>query len=214
MDKNVKRLLHKIVDDCIENNVGINFHNNDYYIDDDEGDTAGLFDDSVKGKEQMTIAIKRNPRIISWVDVMAHEYCHFLQWKNKTNIHKKYDKFFTKHGNPVHRYCQGKRVTKKLVKEATRLSVLIEAEAETMTVELLKKYNIPIDIPTYIKNANLYILGYFFTQEYGMETKGISMRMSKKTDIVPDKFLRYIDYEKYYKDNQKVIDRFIWKYGV
>jgi hypothetical protein len=189
MDKNIKKLLHIIVDDCIENDVGVNFLNDDYIIDEFAGNTAGLFEDAPKGKEQLTVSIKRKPKIMSWVDVMVHEYCHFLQWKNKTNIQKKYNKFFTKHGDPVLKYCQGKRVTKKLIKEATRLTVLIEAEAETMTADMLKKHKIDIDIPTY-------------------------MKMTEKTDIVPDKFLRYIDYEKYYKDNQKDIDSFMWKYGV
>ena len=117
----------------------------------------GYWDDTDPKKPILACSIK-GP-VEEWGPIFAHEFGHFQQWRDRTDIWKNnnkitaYDQYAIINNFPISE--------KKLIK-AINCFINIELDAEKRAVKLFKKYNIPIDIEQYIKGANLYI----FFQRY------------------------------------------------
>jgi hypothetical protein len=99
-----------------------------------------------------------------WVTVLAHEYCHFLQWKESAKVWK--DVEFTI-GNDtfdsstvIDEWLGGKEFSKEVLDKAFNAIMKLELDCERRTVALLKKLKAPINIKEYIQKANSYILFY------------------------------------------------------
>lgn len=95
-----------------------------------------------------------------FLQTLLHEYCHFLQWKHKTQIFKYSDKYCT----IVERWLQGKQYPKKTVRRAFYWVRRMERECEQIAAKLIDKYDLPINKPQYIKNANCYIYAHYFME--------------------------------------------------
>ena len=82
----------------------------------------------------------------SWVETLLHEYCHFLQWKEKSKLWIKYMK------NPS-------------IKNTTNL----EIDCEKRTIKLIKKLKLEayIDVKKYAQGANSYITFYHIYERTG-----------------------------------------------
>lgn len=88
-----------------------------------------------------------------WFETYAHEYGHFTQWVDGVLTEEDEDDILWD-------WLVGGDYTYEAVKKSVRASQDIEADNEKRTVELIKKYGLPIDVPTYIQKSNAYILFY------------------------------------------------------
>ena len=95
--------------------------------------------------------------------VFVHEYCHFLQWKNKSKI---WTGLKTRDENDFWEWLDKKK--KMSFKRAKRISSEIrdlEEDCERRSVKMIQKWDIDIDIEEYKQKANSYIFFYTLIPE-------------------------------------------------
>lgn len=117
---------------------------------------SGFFDNKLK---LVRVATKKPIEI--WLGVLVHEFCHFLQDKEKAPI-------FTDC------YIEGKDCSDimddwfegrvQLSNEEAKIVFNkvrdMELDCEIRTVNMIKQYNLPIEIDYYIQMANAYVLSH------------------------------------------------------
>lgn len=93
------------------------------------------------------------------IKVFIHEYSHFEQWKDQSKIFNtgisataKYDRWLNK------------------TVKTTKINYLrniqkMELDCDRRAVELIKKFNLDIDIENYIQESNSYIIAYNYVHE-------------------------------------------------
>lgn len=125
----------------------------------------GWFDmDSKKDIYEIRIAVK-NPR---WIEVLAHEYSHFLQWRKGTRLYRKCFGADNNYGyaDVVDDWLNGKEYDPRRVKRAFQAYRAMERECEQITVKVLTKHNIDFDQERYSQEANCSIYMYHFMELY------------------------------------------------
>jgi hypothetical protein len=104
----------------------------------------------------------------NFIRLLAHEYGHFRQWKEKR------EPYWITFGHPKAKECGEKsledvffkwlenrrELDKETIKFSCDVSRDLELDCERVTVELIKKYNLPIDLEDYCRRANAYV--YFY----------------------------------------------------
>lgn len=88
------------------------------------------------------------------VEVLVHEFGHFTQWIEKILIWKQAG-FAMSH---IEEWLGGK--PKRNIKKWMALSRDLELDNEKRSVQLIKDFNLPINIKKYTKSANAYVLFY------------------------------------------------------
>jgi hypothetical protein len=88
-----------------------------------------------------------------WVEVLAHEYSHFLQWIGGSKIYKRCDNS----GAIIDSWLHGKKHNIRTVHRAFENIRAMERECEMITVEVIKEYGLNVDIERYKQEANCYI---------------------------------------------------------
>lgn len=130
---------------CAQNNgIRVIFSENDNVVYPYDGSfVSGYFD---QDKKILAVAQGRN----DWLDVFVHESCHMDQFLENSPV-------WVDGVNSVDRYFDwlGDKDIADHVTHTTRAG-LIEFDCEKRPVEKIKKYQLPIDIPTYTKKANAY----------------------------------------------------------
>jgi hypothetical protein len=88
------------------------------------------------------------------VEVLVHEFGHFTQWDERIPIWK--DAGFAM--GHIEDWLNGK--TKRNIEKWMALSRDLELDNEKRSVQLIKDFNLPIDIEKYTRSANAYVLFY------------------------------------------------------
>jgi len=114
----------------------------------DGAQCSGWFDPSAK---EMVVATGRD----FWLEIFAHEYCHYTQWKDGTLKEESYDS-----ENCMWEWLAGEDFTYEDVEFSVRQAQMIEADNERRTVEYIKKFGLPIDVEQYIQKSNAYVMFY------------------------------------------------------
>ena len=115
---------------------------------------SGYFDESGG-----TIAVARKSN--EFMQVLVHEYCHFLQYINNSKIYKKcYDASFI-----VDQWLKGKNYPIKKVKRAFFLVRAMERDCERRALKIIKEFNLKIDSKMYAKRAHVYIYSHFLMEK-------------------------------------------------
>jgi hypothetical protein len=89
-----------------------------------------------------------------WLEVLLHEFCHFIQWKEQTKAWTDYYSLYTEQ---VH--------NKEESKELLVATVDMESECEQNTIKLAKLIGYDIDPETYILKVNAYLVFYQIYEE-------------------------------------------------
>lgn len=147
----------------------------------------GLFE--LNSKEQPIIKVAtglKTPQ--QWFGVLVHEYCHFLQWKENSELWKDFEECSFNIGDIINR---PKKYKKQLL-----LLIRLEADCERRAIKLIKKYNIPFDLETYAKEANsiLYKYAMLYTNNFWPK---MTKEVKESPEICPDKihksYLKYLE---------------------
>lgn len=145
------KLKSKIINDLLDSHITIKLLAKKSF----SGGYSGTFDGL--NKEVVLAYLNKDS-----IQTLAHEYCHFLQWK-------KYKKFWKKYGGndgSLEEWLNGKEFTKHKITRFIKNTIRIERDCEKKTVALLKKYKIKFDEKKYIQQSNVYILSYWYIKEY------------------------------------------------
>lgn len=147
---------------------------------------SGLFDnDNLK----IEIAIK-NP---SWFEIFVHEYAHFRQWIEYCHFWKRFDTVVKRWDDWV---VHKKEMSPERVKIEFKAVRDLELDCEKRSVELIKQFNLPIDIKSYIRKANSYIYFYAFVRDYRTWSQYAPYKVKKIVDLMSPRFLKTTDYNR------------------
>lgn len=159
MNKNVKKYIQDLKKKCKDNNVLLKLVKK-YSIVEDGVEIGGSFGFDDNDKCILTCAINRP----DYLSILVHESCHLDQFledgvlPDRKTIWKKGDSCYQ-----VFSWLEGKNY--KHINYYINNVQDLEEDCERRAVEKIKKYNLPIDIDTYIKKANSYIWFYKHLQK-------------------------------------------------
>lgn len=100
-----------------------------------------------------------------WLEVLAHEYGHFLQWKYQHPSYRKCSQFEHDPDSTIEGWVKGRQYSSKSLKRAFNAVRLNEIECEILTCKLIKYYDLPINLDRYRKKVNLDIVFYHWVQQ-------------------------------------------------
>jgi hypothetical protein len=115
---------------------------------------SGYFDESGKA---IAVAGKAN----EFMQVLVHEYCHFLQYINSAKIYTKSYEAST----IVDAWLKGKNYPLKKVKRAFFIVRAMERDCERRAMKIIKDFNLAINSKMYAKRAHVYIYSHFLMEK-------------------------------------------------
>jgi hypothetical protein len=95
------------------------------------------------------------------IQVLIHEYSHFLQWKTK----RIYYLNKVKHCGTYFNWLEGEDHKDSVIDKSLKKVIELEWDCECNVIKLIKKYKLDIDITNYIKCANSSLLFYHISRE-------------------------------------------------
>lgn len=119
---------------------------------------AGYFDDKNK---ILRIAKGR----ADWLDVMIHEYAHFLQWvEQPANVYNADARASLIVANFLH---HKKQINPTVLKRAFARVMAFERDAERRAVFIAAHWELPVDPQEYARQANIYIYSHHLMRDTG-----------------------------------------------
>jgi hypothetical protein len=134
------------------------------------------------------------------IEVLAHEFCHFLQWVEGSEIWNNTDPSSDK----LEKWLNGRRVNN--IKKHIGVVRDLELDCEKRTVKLLKKWDIGVDLDMYTKKANAYVQFYnylYYTRRWS-NPKNSPYRNGNVIKVMSPKF--NMKYEEMSKRVKKVFE--------
>ena len=131
----------------------------------------GFFDE-----KQIRVA-KGNPR---WIEVLAHEYSHFIQWLSGSRLYSLCFGPMGDYATIQEDWLRGKKYETRRVHKAFDAVRAMERECEMIAVEVMKEYQLNIDIERYKQEANCYVYIHHL-----MEIHRKELDKFKKDPMVP-----------------------------
>jgi hypothetical protein len=121
----------------------------------------GWFDiDDEKEIFEIRVATK-NPR---WIEVLAHEYSHFLQWRKGTHLYRVCFGPTNKYAEVVEDWICGKEYDRRRVKRAFNAYRAMERECELIATKVMQRHGIEYDHERYAQEANCCLYMYHFME--------------------------------------------------
>jgi hypothetical protein len=121
----------------------------------DEIKCGGFFDDGSDPKiRKATLAFAQGRP--DYLELLVHEYCHMTQWKEQIPLWEPSTKGMT----IMDEWLSGVDYPEDVIEEAISISRDLELDNERRSVEMMKKWDLPIDTVLYTKKCNAYILFY------------------------------------------------------
>ena len=132
----------------------------------------------------ITVATKRS----DWFETFIHEYCHVLQDLDET-----YEPTEDESWGYYDAWLLGKKkLSAEAVTQCTNAIRANEMDCERRVVQLIHKYNLPINEGRYIQKANSYGLFYTVAAKYRSWYKGTSPgQIDELVDMMPREFKKY-----------------------
>jgi len=159
MEGSIKKFLRKVRADTKRCNVFLNLVD-EYlvYYPYDDCEYAGYF--SIEPNLELCVAVKKPQK--KWLPILVHEYCHFLQWSENSDVWNNnlvYDGYDGE--TMIERWVTGKiALGKSKLENCLKTTIEVELDAEKRSVEMIKKFNLPIDIKIFIQKANASLMFY------------------------------------------------------
>lgn len=121
-----------------------------------------------------------NDKDESWFEIFVHEYCHFLQHLDNKFTNSSY-------WDDMDAWLLGKkkRLSRKRLDRCFRVVMNCELDCEKRAVKLIKRYNLPINVKTYTKKANVYILFYTMVRKYRKWYKRLPTAIPELYNMMP-----------------------------
>ncbi len=155
--------------------------------------------------EKKIMVAKGNP---NWIEVLAHEYSHFIQWMVGSEAYVKCFGPKNYYTTICEEWLHGKKKKPFMVKRAFNAVREMERECEMIAVQVIKDNGLNVDIERYTQEANCYIYMHHLMEEHGKhwgEAKGdpFSSRIIRN---MPSSF-RHKSHKKIPDNIRKILDR-------
>lgn len=149
-DENINKFISDLTEKC--NHYGIEL----YIGSKKRVNCGGVYTSGYFDGEDKKLAVAGGLDAVSFISILAHESCHLEQWILNNKAWKDYNKLSNEYDfmdivkglTPVDPYSYCKTMAK------------LEWDCEKRTIQMIKKYNLPIDINIYSQKANAYV--YFW----------------------------------------------------
>jgi hypothetical protein len=112
---------------------------------------SGYFD----GDDKVLVVACGKP-VHVWMEILAHEFSHMEQWKSD-------DRWGKWDGAALKLWSwmdNSAIMNKKQLSNVLDDMIELELDCEMRAVEIIKKWNLPLNIPKYIQKANIYLYSY------------------------------------------------------
>jgi len=195
---NVRRFIDHVESLCEKHKVTLDIRKSKF-IWLDGAQVAGYFDAL---EPEIRVAGESNKS----VGILVHEFAHMLQWLDKksiwyTGISIDQDRFWE--------WLAGKRVNN--IDKIVDAIIQNERDNEIRTVKLIKKFNLPIDVSQYTREANAYLLLYHHVKNTRIWTSAKPKPAHIRRELrnaCPDKFLpNYSEYAKYFEQVRHIYEK-------
>lgn len=108
---------------------------------------SGWFDEE---KPELVVAMNRE----DWIEILSHEYSHLTQWVEQIPVWKKAEVSLAK----VWEWLDGKN--HRNIQKHISVARDLELDNEKRSVNVIKQFNLKVDLDNYIKKANAYVQFY------------------------------------------------------
>ena len=147
MNKKAKDFIKYVKSECKKHGIKCDLRKTKYVKLSGNIKCSGYFDED----EPALVCSMNRPDSL---EILAHEFGHFTQWRENIEIWKK-----TMVSMPlVDEWLEGKEVPN--IKKHLATCRNLELDNEKRAVKIIKKFDLDIDIDRYIKKANAYVLFY------------------------------------------------------
>lgn len=184
LDRKIKDLIGEIVLDCSKNSCCVNFHP----VYEFEDGTTGYFTNE---ELEINIAAKS----LGWWEILAHEYCHFLQWREglfMTGPSWKVCEYRDPWGVQEDR-VEGRMVPQDVLEAAYGVIIACEDDCMKKTLELLHDRGLlkgKKNTVEYIKRSNLYLYLIEMEKQLGkLKNDSVYWNSFKLFKILPEEFV-------------------------
>lgn len=124
-----------------------------------------------------------------WLTILAHEYAHFLQWKNNSreyvdiNINNK-DSIYI-----IEDWIGGTEYRPSTLRKAFVKARLLEKRCEMKALSLIRRFNLPVNEEYFVKQANCHIY-YYHMMEKTRSRSGLDFLFANRrlNRVVPSTF--------------------------
>lgn len=161
--KAIYKFVNHVEDKCKENGVELIFMARKYIkLSEDDLECVGYFDDANK---ELIIAVKRP--IMDWLEILVHEYSHMNQWLEKEPIYIDCKVGENCPGSMIDLWIRKEvELNEEQQREYFKKVRYMELDNERRSVDIIKLWNLPIDVDGYIRQANAYVYFYLAVEDY------------------------------------------------
>lgn len=117
--------------------------------------SLGYFD-----AEKICVATKNS----RWIEVLAHEYSHFIQWKVGSPLYRKCFGPTNNYADVVDGWIMGKKFSPQKVKKAFETYRAMERECERLAFSIMLEHGIKFDMERFAQEANCNVYMYYFME--------------------------------------------------
>lgn len=152
---------------------------------------SGYFDDSNK----KLVCSMNKPDAL---EILTHEFAHFTQWKDQCKVWLNLEDSIDK----IDSWLSGE--DNENIRQHIKRARDLELDNEKRSVKLIKKFGLNIDIDTYIKRANAYLIFYNHMLTVRRWCKPTNMPYENKrvVEVMPNNFK--LNYDKIPKKIMRV----------
>jgi hypothetical protein len=155
MDKKTEAFISFVKEECKKNSVIFKPYKRSYIKLTDDIKCGGFFDDGSDPKlRKATLAFAQGRE--DFIELMVHEYCHMTQWIDGIELWDVSADSLT----VVDEWLSGVDRPDELVEVSLNNSRELELDNEKRSVQMFKKWDLPVDTALYTKKANAYVLFY------------------------------------------------------
>lgn len=155
---NFEKFIEFVKSECKKHKVHFKEYKRKYIKLSDSIKCGGFFasgDDD--GFEKPTLAYSKGNT--DSMSLLVHEYGHMTQWLDTSSVWSK----STQSLGYLDEWLAGNEIDD--ISKHIDIALELELDNEKRSVELIKQWNLPLDIPTYIKKANAYLQFYLYLKE-------------------------------------------------
>jgi len=161
----VDTFINHVKRDCKKNGVDLRLLTSSHVPYGDEG-TSMSFVNGYFSDQPVELVVGTGKELEKWLPVLVHEYGHMQQWKESSpawmdlelddvSVYDVMDQWLAgnRELNPIERF--------QVFFKAQRL----ELDCEKRAIELIKKFDLPLNLLEYTQKANSYVLFYHIIDE-------------------------------------------------
>lgn len=185
------KFIDHVKQECKKHNIKCVLKNTKSVKYTDSSRCSGYFDE-----KSLVVAMNRPDAL----QILVHEYCHLTQWAEQCDLWMECEK--NESHDKLDKWLIGEEV--KNIEQAIILCRNLELDNEKRSVKTIKKFDLPIDIDTYIKRANAYVqfYNYLLVSRRWSKPNNAPYKNKRLLEVMPAKF--NMDYEKLSKKVLKI----------